>query len=285
MNCPGCNSTTITLLDEIKTHHASYGGHTNLSKCLICGLYFVNPLPNEQQLAEIYAGSYHYPGTGLVDKIVDAWTTTELNSDAALISKYKQNGKILDIGAGRGDMLVKFNGESWERWAHDPFLSQGDIDSLKKKIGDHVNIKNTLAEYEENTFDVVILRNVIEHTAQFNELIKDINRILKKDGILFIRTPNIEAQDYKKFKTNWYVIWMPGHIVFFSGHALTNTLEKNNYSITYLKPTPYTAPASVLRSDTSQTPLLLKALKSVLFAVQPLFNGQGGDLRAIARKT
>jgi ubiquinone/menaquinone biosynthesis C-methylase UbiE len=45
--------------------------------------------------------------------------------------------------------------------------------------------------YPDNHFDAVILSEVIEH-LNFNPLpvLQEINRILKKDGILYITTPN-----------------------------------------------------------------------------------------------
>lgn len=283
--CPACKSTNTSRIDHINTHHPAYSSETSLLKCTDCTLFFASPLPDEKKLSEIYSGEYHYPKGALMDKLVDAWTTSELVSDRNLVLKYKNAGKILDIGAGRGDMLVQFPVNLWERSAFDPFLSQTDIAELKKKIGSQVNDFDSLEKYPENTFDVVMLRNVIEHTAAFPSLLKNIYRIIKKDGILCIRTPNIASEDFKKLGTNWYVVFMPGHIVFFDTKTLSDNLLKAGFQVPYVKHTLYSAPTSYFKSSKPQpSNMVLRLIYSFYFMVSNILTGQGGDLRAVAKK-
>jgi len=74
------------------------------------------------------------------------------------------------------------------------FHSSHSLVNLYKKhdIPFHsVNLKNHKLPFESNSFDVVIICEVIEH-LNFNPLLvlKEINRILKKGGCIYIGMPN-----------------------------------------------------------------------------------------------
>jgi SAM-dependent methyltransferase len=45
--------------------------------------------------------------------------------------------------------------------------------------------------YDDNFFDAITFTEVIEHLEDHRKILKEINRVLKKDGVLVITTPNI----------------------------------------------------------------------------------------------
>ena len=44
---------------------------------------------------------------------------------------------------------------------------------------------------EENSFDLVICSHVIEHIEDPSNLLKEISKLLRKSGLLFLKTPDI----------------------------------------------------------------------------------------------
>jgi len=284
LTCILCSSSQCETIDFVPTTNKAYNPKSMLAHCRICHLYWINPLPDEKKLSQIYGEIYHYNPNKIRDLLFSLPAAVELRSDIKLISQYKKQGKVLDIGAGRGDFLSQFPKKQWERWAWDPFLSDEEIDMLKQKIGEHANDYKTLQEYPQNLFDVVILRNVIEHTAAFPKLLKDTQKILKKNGILFIRTPNIGSLDFRMFGTKWYSIMMAGHLVFFTRQSIDQALTKAGFKTTFTQGTKKSAPMSLARSSSLSMPMPLLLTTSLAYSIiSPLF-GEGGDLRSIAQK-
>ena len=284
MQCSLCNKKNFLNLGPIVFDAPSYYQNPQLVRCKACGMVLVSPPPNEKKLAQFYKGDYHYRPSSLLDQFIFLYNSKDLFSDVRLIEKYIGQGRVLDIGAGRGDFLLRFPENFWERWAFDPYISDKDARSLSKKIGSHVNDYSTLDSYPDNFFDAVVLRNVIEHTAAFTPLLKKILRVLKKGGTLFIRTPNVDSLEFKLFKNNWFVVRMTGHIVFFGKRTMRQTLRKIGFKRLKFFPTKLAAPLSLFRSLNVQLPKALLLVLSLVFSGLSLFWGQGTDLRAIAKK-
>lgn len=265
--------------------HPAYSSQLALVQCAQCGLFQTAPPPDEDKLSQLYGGIYHYNPQPIQEFLTNLWARFELEIDQALVKRFVEPKAVLDIGAGRGDFLKLFETDDWQPWVHDPFLSQEDIEQLHKKIGKNVNIYPELNKYPAETFDCVLLRNVIEHTTHYNELLADIYRILKPNGLLFIRTPNIDAIDFQIYKENWYVVRMAGHMTFFSSKTMTDVLSNNGFTVPYCKGVRYNAPLSAIRSNASNEALPIKAIKSAASTIKPFFSRRGGDLQVIATKT
>ena len=53
------------------------------------------------------------------------------------------------------------------------------------------NLENGLPKLEENMYDVVICSHVLEHICYPQQLLQDIYKVLKSDGILIVALPNL----------------------------------------------------------------------------------------------
>lgn len=283
--CPFCNKSRVESEGLLSFDNDVYSKRSILKFCGNCGICWVHPLPDEQKLSKIYSGVYHYSSSRFRDLFVSIYSSFfELESDFRLILKYKKRGRVLDIGFGRGDLLSKFSDSDWEKWGFDPYLSAEDVRLAKEKLS-NVNNYQRLRDYPREYFDVVILRNVIEHTTKFVKLMREVYKILKKDGILFIRTPNIDSIDYKIFKNKWYVLNMSGHLVFFSKKSIVKYLRKAGFKkIEFNKPTQASTPLSLYRSIKFQLPSYLVVLLSLFYSFVTLFLFNGGDIRVITKK-
>ncbi len=111
-----------------------------------------------------------------------------------------QNFKILDIGCGNGYLDFKLK-DTVDRNCK---LQITGIDSYKPAI-DFANTRKEFLHrddchfelmdacelsFENDLFDVVICSEVLEHLKEPRMVIKEIYRVLKKDGLAIITTPN-----------------------------------------------------------------------------------------------
>ena len=104
--------------------------------------------------------------------------------------------RILEIGSFLGAVSISLKKIGYEVYAMDipEFSESGNLRAKYEKYDipfDGINLRKNKLPYEDNFFDAVIICEVVEH-LNFNPLpiIQEINRILKKDGYLYIGMPN-----------------------------------------------------------------------------------------------
>jgi len=114
-----------------------------------------------------------------------------LQSTLTLLTDNKPNltGNYLDIGSGTGELiqLVKtnFNVSCYAVDYTDTLMQD------KKQKVDVTDLNHCSLPYDDNFFDAVTFTEVIEHLEDHRKILKEINRVLKKDGVLVVTTPNI----------------------------------------------------------------------------------------------
>lgn len=103
--------------------------------------------------------------------------------------KYADKKYFLDIGCGDGSQSILFD-EFGRK------ISGVDrINWLKQSLKNRINfrqedfIKSNLS-YESESFDLIFSFDVLEHLPNPSKMLKETYRILKKDGIFIISTPN-----------------------------------------------------------------------------------------------
>jgi len=114
--------------------------------------------------------------------------------------KSKSKSSILDLGCGQGDDLFRISkGCDFSGCGLDFSLTQLRLASSKdfsKKIK-FIQANINSLPLRNNTFDIIIFSEVIEHVMDAKGVLGEIYRILKDDGYLFITTPN--RYDYFHF--------------------------------------------------------------------------------------
>jgi 2-polyprenyl-3-methyl-5-hydroxy-6-metoxy-1,4-benzoquinol methylase len=105
-----------------------------------------------------------------------------------------QNNKVLELGAGGGDTLVKI--KEMQLASEVVGIELFDMPNSNQKhpsidkliIG---NIEEIQPDLPENYFDVIICGDVLEHLIDPWLTVNKITRFLKKDGIIIISAPNL----------------------------------------------------------------------------------------------
>ena len=106
------------------------------------------------------------------------------------------NMKLLELGCGRGDFLFEFQKFGFECKGLDR-----DESSAKNEYGLEVklcDLTNDVFPYDDDFFDVVCHKSVLEHMYDPENLMKETMRVLKPGGKLIILTPDWHTQ-WKNF--------------------------------------------------------------------------------------
>lgn len=141
-----------------------------------------------------------------------------LFSTYSRITQKKCNKKLqgINIDLGSGDKAFSRYCESQNIISH-PFDYP------------YFNIEEDLLPFNDKTVDFITLNAVLEHIEKPDNILKEINRVLKNNGLVFIRTPNWKI-DFKNFYND------PTHVKPYSPERLENLLTLFSLRVIFLEP-------------------------------------------------
>lgn len=212
--CIACKSTKIKKLETYKTHY--------LVRCKNCHLVFAQKIPLQEELDKIYSG---YSRNDYLSPITIKRYHELLHS----FKKYQHTNRIIDVGCGIGYFLECAIEQKWD--AHGTEYTEKTIEicnnkGIKMQQGE-LNVSN----YQSNMFDVVTSFEVIEHINNPLDEIMKFRKILRKNGLLYITTPNFNSLLRYFLKNNYTVINYPEHLSYYTPKSLKKLLKDNGFKI------------------------------------------------------
>jgi ubiquinone/menaquinone biosynthesis C-methylase UbiE len=206
-SCPICKSEDLQGYSiDVKRK----GPHVSRVKCNTCKVVFANPMANKNQLINFYSNYYDKGNLQLLGykeqirkKIALKRNSNKSDfiTEMSFLTKYIKGGNILDIGAGLGNSLLFADFPEYKLYATE--YDKDAIDFMQTHFDEPVNAFNGdifEANYPDDYFDLVIFNHVLEHVLDPDKYLNEINRVLKKGGVLYIGTPDVEAPIYKIYR-------------------------------------------------------------------------------------
>jgi len=233
------------------------GGEFQLVRCLKCGLVFVNPRPDREEIERFYPRAYgphagiagpahshrlsplrrsmytlfyNYPpsyrGNGVLLRTLVLpvkWATVRN------MIPFQGEGKILDIGTGSGSFLASMKALGWDPYGVD--ISPEAVERARS-----LGVKMILGEvqdasFSDRFFDVITLRAVLEHVHHPVETLQEVHRILKDQGIVYIVVPNIASLNFWLFGRFWYALEVPRHLYAYSPNVMRHLATRTGFEV------------------------------------------------------
>lgn len=184
MVCGGDDSDFVTRVKE-----------TAIVRCRSCGLCYTESRLEEGEAERMYSQEHEedVAGLSLYRKARHAMLhQVKMHESRTLLSrlaKYKQGGKMLDIGCSAGRLLRIARERGWETFGVEPSGFASAVArqqfSLNVFTGD---VRQ--ASYERGFFDLVTMIVVFSHLANPVADFHEVNRILDDDGVFAFVTGN-----------------------------------------------------------------------------------------------
>jgi SAM-dependent methyltransferase len=136
------------------------------------------------------------------------------------------SGRLLDVGCneGRGLRIYARNGFEAEGLELNERAA-----TLARNAGFNV-YTCLLGDYAPAApYDVAVLSNVLEHSVDPRQMLRDVHRILGDDGKVWISCPNSRSWLRKIFGSSWINWHVPFHIFHFSAETLRKLLTDSGY--------------------------------------------------------
>lgn len=96
---------------------------------------------------------------------------------------------ILDIGCGTGDLALLLRGKNREISGLEPSVINLEKFVENTKMACYHGVAESMP-YSDNSFDIVIMADVIEHVVDTPKALQEALRVLKVGGHLILTTPN-----------------------------------------------------------------------------------------------
>lgn len=217
-----------------------FGGRLKIVECLKCGLRFLNPRPDLRDLSQIYDYDVYEDSTN-ANPVLMQHFYEKLREHCANLES------VLEIGCGTGDFLA---------WLQQRGLRVAGVefaDSANRVKFDGPLYVGMMEDVEiADTYDAVLLLNVIEHLAEPQAVLVKIRKLLVPGGILLLRHPN---SDLFFFKPYWLLVELPKylyhryldkkgrktgftvvgfqnqHLFYFSKRSITAMLQRAGFSV------------------------------------------------------
>ena len=214
--------------------HTVTGEAFELRKAKGLELLATFPKPGLEQLPSYYKSENYISHTdskkGFLDKIYQQVKNLMLSKKLKWIEQEKSGGRLLDIGAGTGDFLAAAKKRGWEVFGAEP-----NEDARKLSAGKGVELQKETSVFPDHHFDVITMWHVLEHVPNLDEQLKELQRLLKPDGLLIVAVPNFKSYDAKKYKENWAAYDVPRHLYHFSPLAIKRIFSSSSFLLTSQK--------------------------------------------------
>ena len=270
--CPLCNTTSTASV--FKKNKFSY------YRCRGCQSLFIDLKMGDGAVHEHYSEAY-YESESLVEgrrrgypSYRASYTTlTEgFRKKLDFVRKYVYGGRLLDAGAAYGYFLKAaepyFEGEGIDVSDFAAMTAQREFNA-QVKVGDIEKV-----EAPDESFDVVVMWDIIEHTIRPVKALMEVARVLKPGGYLFVSTDDAANWLPKILGKHWWSLAAPMHLCHFSKQGLTIACERAGLGVPtfFADPRGYTLPEIIKHFGVSYGSSFLKAIgltleKSVVNAV------------------
>jgi len=254
-SCIVCGYKRMTrVMEAIDNQYGSHGRWT-VVKCTACSHMFLNPRPTSQEIVSYYPSGVYYThkesitsGGFLRNAVMEVhfglhrklfwFRRFFLSGLHALFARYvnilppfshERSLRLLDVGCGNGYLMAFFARYGYEVWGQEISPEAG---LLARSVTPRVHIGPLEeAPFPRESFDVVIMNQVLEHVHRPLSFLQIARSFLRPDGMLIVSVPNNACYDARLFKESWWALQVPTHLSFFTPASLELTLNKAGFVV------------------------------------------------------
>ena len=265
-SCPNCQSNDLQIWCKgyDRAHELSQQQFV-YSKCQECNLIFLSLRPLEQEIYHFYPEEYEpyqpqqlsksFNNSDLLSrnlskkylpinilkkipqKIFDLFTTT-LNSIfpesfSEQFEKFYEPSTtgltLLDFGCGSEQFLDRAREKGWNPIGID--FSDKVVEKVSNCGHEALLMSPQVWDrIEDESLDFVRMNHVLEHLYQPKEILQTIYSKMKPGAVLHIAVPNPYGISAQIFRSNWWGLECPRHIMLYSPSLLEKILVSTKYS-------------------------------------------------------
>jgi SAM-dependent methyltransferase len=209
-------------------------GHYTVARCRDCGLFAIDPPPSAETLERHYPeryGPYGENYSAIVNRMVGALDRMRA---ARLRVLGGRTTRLLEVGCGDGRFLQAVREETgWEVLGTD--MSETAVRRAAERGMNAVVADAEDLDFPQSSFDIVLMRHVIEHLRSPRQVVRKVQGILKVGGMLVLALPNAACVERPIFGRYWMGFDVPRHLFTFDVGLIGRLLASEGFSVTSVR--------------------------------------------------
>lgn len=207
-----------------------------LVECQNCGLVYVNPRPDPQELYALYGETYfHNEESGVVGYANYIRDEPHIRKTFAgrlrWLQKWIKPGKLLDVGCAAGFFLDEAHNNGWDVEGLD--VSTFAVQYVQERFGYDTQHGSLLElNHAPASYDLITLWDVIEHVPDPKAYVEKAAQLLKQGGLISLATPDVDSFPARFTGKRWVGYKLSEeHVYYFSVKTLRRMLEEAGFEV------------------------------------------------------
>jgi 2-polyprenyl-3-methyl-5-hydroxy-6-metoxy-1,4-benzoquinol methylase len=244
--CPACGGTKWTAVREARNPLFDSSVRFQVVRCE-CGFHFTNPRPPLHLLGQYYPDDYaNYQADdgssgaerGSLRNLVlrDAFGSPSMQPGVlgGIVAKFvrlirpaesfgfalpwRGQGRLLDFGCGSGKFLRRMHALGWDVTGID--FGEEAVKRVRESGLRALHGTLPQEELKPGTFDVVTMRQALEHVPDPRATLKHAWELLDRGGLLLVAVPNYASWEMERFGEASMLLDLPRHLNHFTPGTL-----------------------------------------------------------------
>ena len=214
MRCGVCGSQSMRAIFKI--------GKWDIIECSHCLVQFISPKPSDDEISAMYR-EYYESGEGARQLANPSYGRLSFPRQWGIISSLarKREGRLLDFGCGGGHFLARVS-DRWQRYGIEISEKASDVAAQKHfAVYSRLECMRTWGEF----FDVITMFATIEHLPNPREVVGELAKLLKPDGLFVIMTGDVKSTKAAWQGQKWSMYAPPGHIYYFAAYSVDYLMQ------------------------------------------------------------
>ena len=211
---------------RLKDHETNLGEFDVLF-CARCKLGFTDPFPTEETTGFLYdakdSSDFDVIQHSVIDTVKDFLSVRQVKS----LAPHSHLRAVLDYATGNGRFALSA-AKAFPSVRVDAVDYQDAPPQLLETQRNARLRYYSLADFatQDQQYDLIILRHVLEHTHHPVDLVRDLAARLAPGGVIYIEVPNLDSGCAKVFGKNWKGYYVPRHIFHYTASSLAEIVER-----------------------------------------------------------
>lgn len=213
-------------------------GQFQMVQCADCGLLYQNPRPPLHDIDRYYPDSYgsYQSATqglrtrrGLLRKVIERGMRKRCVLLDSSVRPRDHRRKVLDVGCASGLFLeAMLTYTDWD--AEGVELNHAAATATAQRLGIPVFAGPLeTAHFPDASFDAVTMWDVLEHLHDPLAGLREVRRILRPGGALFVRVPNADSYVRRLAGRYWVGYDLPRHMTVFAPRTVLRALAQTGF--------------------------------------------------------